>query len=177
MAWLRWLLAVGAIVAAGHAEGQSARAVTTALTVRGSVEQEITLSVDELRRLPMQRVDDVRSVRGAAGVAASSESARRYVGCLLRDVLERAKPVERKRLDFRKSVVIATASDGYRVVFSWAELYLSPIGDGALVVYERDGKPLDDSEGRIALVSLNDTRPGPRHVKWLQSIELRVLSE
>jgi hypothetical protein len=64
MAWLRWLLAVGAIVAAGHAEAQSARAVTTALTVRGSVEQEITLSVDELRRLPMQRVDDVRS--GAA---------------------------------------------------------------------------------------------------------------
>jgi hypothetical protein len=99
------------------------------------------------------------------------------VGCLLRDVLERAKPVERKRLDFRKSVVIATASDGYRVVFSWAELYHSPIGDGALVVYERDGKPLDDSEGRIALVSLNDTRPGPRHIKWLQSIELRVLSE
>jgi len=62
-------------------------------------------------------------------------------------------------------------------VFSWAELYLSPIGDGVLVVYERDGAPLDDNEGRIALVSLKDTRPGPRHVKWLQSVELRVLSE
>lgn len=78
-------------------------------------------------------------------------------------------------MDFRKSAVIATASDGYRVVFSWSELYLSPIGDGAVVVYERDGAPLDDSEGRIALVSLKDTRPGPRHVKWLQSVELRTL--
>jgi len=46
-----------------------------------------------------------------------------------------------------------------------------------LVVYERDGAPLDDSEGRLALVSLKDTRPGPRHVKWLRSIELRTIQE
>jgi DMSO/TMAO reductase YedYZ molybdopterin-dependent catalytic subunit len=148
--------------------------VTTSLAVKGSVEREITLSVDELKHLPVQRFEDVRSVREAAG-AEGAETARRYTGCLLRDVLERAKPIEKKRMDFRRSVVIATASDGYRAVFSWAELYLSSIDDGALVVYERNGGPLDDSEGRIALVSLKDTRPGPRHVKWLQSIELRTL--
>src|SRR5215472_7642217 len=152
-------------------------AVTTALTVKGSVAQEITLSVDDLKRLPVQRMDDVRSIRDAGAGTSSSDTVRHYVGCLLRDVLERAKPVEKKRMDFRKSAVIATASDGYRVVFSWAELYLSPIGDGVLVVYERDGAPLDDTEGRIALVSLKDTRPGPRHVKWLQSVELRVLDQ
>ncbi|HZI83174.1 MAG TPA: molybdopterin-dependent oxidoreductase [Casimicrobiaceae bacterium] len=175
---LRWRLALLlACASVAPALVQSQGAVTTTLTVKGSVEREITLSLDDLERLPAQRMDDVRSVRDAAGTAPSSETARHYVGCLLRDVLERAKPVERKRMDFRKSAVIATASDGYRVVFSWAELYLSPIGDGVLVVYERDGARLDDSEGRIALVSLKDTRPGPRHVKWLQSVELRVLAE
>ena len=162
---------------AASALAQAPGAVTTTLTVKGSVEREITLSVDEMKRLQVQRIDDVRSVREASGTAGASESVRHYVGCLLRDVLERAKPVEKKRMDFRKSVVIATASDGYRVVFSWPELYLSPVGDGVLVVYERDGAPLDDGEGRIALVSLKDTRPGPRHVKWLQSVELRTLSE
>ena len=30
----------------------------------------------------------------------------------------------------RRSVVIATERDGDKAVFSWAELYLSPIGDG-----------------------------------------------
>lgn len=122
-----------ACLAGASALAQSQGVVTTSLTVKGSVERETTLSVDDLKPLPEQR------------------------------------------MDFRKSAVIATASDGYRVVFSWSELYLSPIGDGALVVYERDGAPLDDSEGRIAPVSLKDTRPGPRHVKWLQSLELRVL--
>lgn len=85
--------------------------------------------------------------------------------------------LKKGRLDLRKSVVVITAADGYRAVFSWAERYLSPIGDGALVIYERDGLPLGDDEGPLALVSLKDTRPGPRHVKWLRSIELRVLAD
>ena len=90
-----------------------------------------------------------------------------------------AKPVDKNRLDLRSSVVIITASDGYRAIFSWSELYLSPIGDGALVVYERDGTNLPPDEGPLALVSLQERhdRPEPRHVKWLQSIELRELDK
>jgi DMSO/TMAO reductase YedYZ molybdopterin-dependent catalytic subunit len=173
------LVAAGllATAASGAVFAQAPGAVSTTLTVKGSVEREIAFSIDDLRRLPVQRVEDVRSVRDSSGAAAASETARRYAGCLLRDVLERARPVEKRRADFRKSVVIATASDGYRVVFSWAEIYLTPIGDGVLVIYEHDGAPLAADEGPIGLVSLKDTRPGPRHVKWLQSIELRTLAE
>lgn len=151
--------------------------VTTTLTVKGEVESELTLSVDDLKAISVRHVEDVRSVRDSAATTTAPEVVRHYSGCLLREVLDRAKPVEKYRFDLRKSVVIATASDGYRAVFSWAELYLSLIGDGVLIVYERDGAPLSDDEGRIALVSLKDTRPGPRHVKWLRSIELRTLRD
>jgi hypothetical protein len=92
---------------------------------------------------------------------------------LLRDVITAAKPVERERHDLRRSIVIATATDGYQTAFSWAELFLSPIGDGAMVVFERDGAPLAANEGPFAIVSLGDTQPGPRHVKWLERLELR----
>ena len=166
-----------ALVPLGLGWAQPAGQVTTTLTVKGNVERELTLSVNDLKGLPVRRVDDVRSVRDSGTSTPDPEAARRYTGCLLRDVLDRARPVEKHRFDLRKSIVIAIASDGYRAVFSWAELYLSPIGDGALVIYERDGAPLADDEGRIALVSLKDTRPGPRHVKWLQSIELRTLTD
>ena len=170
------LVSICLLLAAG-ALAQAPSQVTTALTIRGSVEREITLSLDDLKALPVRRVEDARSVRDTADAAPSTESTRHYVGCLLRDVLDSARPVERARAAFRRSVVIATASDGYRVTFSWAELYISPIGDGVLVIYERDGKPLADDEERIALVSLKDARPGPRHVKWLKSIELRTLDD
>jgi DMSO/TMAO reductase YedYZ molybdopterin-dependent catalytic subunit len=145
------------------------------LAVHGNVERQLTLFVDDLKQLPVQRIEDVRVVRPTGSASTVPEVTRSYTGCLLRDVLERAKPVEKRRLDLRKSVVVVTASDGYRAIFSWSELYLSPIGDGALVVYERDGAALPPDEGPLALVSLKDTQPGPRHVKWLQSIELRLI--
>ena len=90
-----------------------------------------------------------------------------------RDILDAARPVEKERHDLRRSIVVATATDGYVAVFSWAEFYLSPIGEGAIVVFERDGAPLAANEGPFALESLKDAQAGPRHVKWLERIELR----
>ena len=73
----------------------------------------------------------------------------------------------------RRSYVVATASDGYEVVFSWAELFVSPIGDSVYVVYERDDAPLPDDEGRIALIAASDARP-VRHVKWLATLRVET---
>jgi len=130
------------------------------LRVTGDVEAPVALTLDDLRKLPVQ---------------SGADGSRRVTGVLLRDVLKRAKLVEREPRGFRRSVVIATARDGYKAVFSWAELFLSPIGDGVYVVLERDGAPLPPSEGPLALVSLNDTSRGPRHVKWLSGLEVRML--
>lgn len=151
-----------------------AKFVTQSLRVSGNVARPLTLSVDDLKRLPVQRVED-RRVVGAPGIAA--ETVRRYTGCLLRDVLDAAGLTEKARRDLRRSYVVASASDDYQVVFSWGELYNSPLGAGVLVVYEIDGAPLADSEGRIALQSLKDDRPGPRHVKWLSRVDVRIAAD
>ena len=155
---------------------QSAPQGTTALLVSGNVENKLTLGVGDLQRLAVQRVEGVRQVK-MEGRAKDGEQTRRYTGVLLRDVLTSAKPIEKERHALRRSIVLATATDGYLAVFSWAELFLSPIGEGALVIFERDGAPLPASEGPLALVSLRDTQPGPRHVKWLAKIEIRRLGD
>ena len=72
---------------------------------------------------------------------------------------------------------MATATDGHQAVFSWGELYNSPIGRNVLVAVERDGVPLRDGEGRFALVSTADDKPGPRHVKWLARVDVRQVPE
>ena len=51
------------------------------------------------------------------------------------------------------------------------------VREGALVISERDGAPLPADEGPLALVSLRDTQPGPRHVKWLAKIEIRRVGD
>jgi DMSO/TMAO reductase YedYZ molybdopterin-dependent catalytic subunit len=161
-----WVLLGGSLLI-GPAVAQAPQQVR----VTGNVAQALSLGVDDLRQLPQQRVEDAR------GGEKGGRAMRRYVGARLRDVLDRARLVETQPRGLRKSVVVVTASDGYRVVFSWAEIYLSPIGDGVLLVYEQDGAPLPQSDGPIALVSLKDTSPGPRHVKWLQSVEVRSIAD
>ncbi len=152
---------------------QSAPLGANTLRVQGNVERELTLGISDLQGLAVQRVEDVRQVKMAGATDKFGEQKRSYTGVLLRDVLTSAKPIEKQRHDLRRSIVVATANDGYQAVFSWAELFLSPIGDGALIVFERDGAPLPESEGPLALVSLRDTQPGPRHVKWLQKVDIR----
>jgi hypothetical protein len=44
-----------------------------------------------------------------------------------------------------------------------------------LVLYERDGNPLAKNEGPIALISAKDLRTGPRHVRWLKEVEVRLV--
>jgi hypothetical protein len=46
-----------------------------------------------------------------------------------------------------------------------------------LVVFERDGQALEDREGRIALMAGRDLRTGPRSVRWLARLDVRVLKE
>ena len=162
---------VAAVATTGVAQVTPRQA--TALIVGGNLESQLSLSVADLRRLPMQQIEDVRQVRVGGAPAPDSGATRRYGGVLLRDVIAAAKPVEKERHDLRRSIVVATATDGYVAVFSWAELFLSPIGEGAMVVFERDGAPLAANEGPFAIVSLKDTQPGPRHVKWLERLELR----
>jgi len=92
-------------------------------------------------------------------------------------VLEQAGLAERDRFDWRKTVVIAIARDGYRAVFSWPELANTAGGAQVMVSYERDGASLDAQEGPLAIHVPADTRTGPRHVKWLQRIEVRILRD
>jgi hypothetical protein len=65
----------------------------------------------------------------------------------------------------RVGVIEAVATDGYRAVFSWGELFNSSLGDQVLVISTQDGKALDAAAGPLALRSLGDLRPGPRHVR------------
>ena len=163
--------------AAASLIAQTAPSPALKLTVGGNVANPLALGVDDLARLPVQAVEDVRQIRVAGAAASGSDQVRRYRGVLLRDVLAAAKPLEKERHDLRQSIVVVTAADGYKAVFSWAELFLSPTGDGAIVIFERDGAPLAPTEGPLALVSLRDTQPGPRHVKWLAKVELLKVRE
>ncbi|WP_431263958.1 molybdopterin-dependent oxidoreductase [Roseateles chitinivorans] len=145
--------------------------VTGQIQVGGAVRSPLTLTVDDLRAFPADQIGTFTLKKEVEG----REQSTTVRGVRLAAVLERAGVVGKDRHEWKSMAVIATASDGYKVVFSWPELTNTDVGAGVLVIFERDGRALDDGEGRIALVSGRDLRSGPRHVKWLSKIEIKPL--
>jgi len=164
-----FIVALLALCASAEIAAQANAPVTTTISVGGNVSQPLSLTVADLKRYPAHQFDYMPA---QGEPKSTNEPARRYTGCLLRDVLVAAKPRESKPHELRRSYVVASASDGYEVVLSWAELFVSPTGDNVYIVYERDGAPLPDDQGRVALIVVTDLRP-VRHVKWLQARTLR----
>jgi DMSO/TMAO reductase YedYZ molybdopterin-dependent catalytic subunit len=177
--YLKNIFAVIAVlwVAAGHAAEKpnaDSQFVTEKVTISGEVEHPLNLTVGDLKILPAQQLGAMPLVCQTGATMSTVESLK---GVLLRDVLEKAAIAAKDHNDVKKMVIIAVAKDGYKVVFSWSEIFNSAIGDGVVIFYEKNGQPLGDDEGRIALVSTKDIRTGPRHVKWLSQIEVRKIVE
>jgi DMSO/TMAO reductase YedYZ molybdopterin-dependent catalytic subunit len=143
------------------------------VAIVGDVKQATTLNVADLRAFDAKAQRELRE-RREAGTVQRDTTLR---GVSLAALIERAGLAERDRLDWRKTVVIAIARDGYRAAFSWPELVNTDGGALVMVAYERDGRALADDEGPLALVAPADQRPGPRRVKWLRRIELRILRD
>lgn len=148
------------------------RAASVLLTVAVPGQPLLSLGAAELAALPSTRLTQKLSVSSSASAPAAERSLS-YGGVLMRDALQRAGfggPNDRAA---RGAIVEAVADDGYRAFFSWGELFNSPLGDQALLIVTQDDKPLDATAGPLALRSLADLRPGPRHVRNLCALVVK----
>ncbi len=172
---LLWLCALWLHVAVCAEESAYANFITTTLQVSGHVEQPLQLTVAQLAaEFTLHQGGNFPLICQSG---ANKGQLEHFKGVLLRDILTKASIISREHNELKKIVIIATASDNYKAVFSWNELFNTELGEGVLVFFEKDGLPLNDFEGRIALVSSKDTRTGPRHVRWLKQIEVVKITD
>jgi hypothetical protein len=94
---------------------------------------------------------------------------------LLEDLLQKAGVThgEQLRGSSMAMYVVAEAEDGYRVVFSLAELDSGILESEVIVADTMDGAPLGDKQGPFRLVAPHEKRPA-RWVRMLKSIAVVV---
>ena len=143
---------------------------STAIHVHGAVKAPTDFSVVALRQMTGQDTGEMPVICASGATVATVKNFR---GVRLIDVLDRVGIDMQGHKDARRMVVIARATDGYVVTFSWNELYNTPIGESVLLAYEKDGKPLEHGEGELLLISGKDIKTGPRRVRWLSEIEVK----
>ena len=142
---------------------QDAGKPVSSLTVAGDVKTPLSLTPDELKAMPRttveQKDEDGRAVK--------------YEGVLAGEILKRAGATLGGDLrgNALSTYVLATAGDGYQVLFSLAELDPAFGGSQVIVADTIDGKPLFAYQGPFRMVSPRDTR-GARSIRMLQRLEV-----
>ena len=120
------------------------------LLVQGLDGTSVTLSLDELSKMPRHTVEVVDHATPA-----------KFEGVALSDIL--AKVTLPSGEKYHKSAtsyyMLVEAKDGYRAVYAWAELDPSFMDKPMYVAIRRDGKLLSDKEGLFRLIAPGEKRP------------------
>ena len=147
------------LIAAGLLPAQDSQPT---VQVTGAVKQALTLSADDLAKMPRATV---KTTSGGMETV--------YDGVWLHEVLKKAGVPLGSELRGKalSSYVIAEAQDGYQVVFSLGELDPSFIDNEILLADTANGKALFGAQGRFRLVVPKD-KPGARSVRMLIRLEV-----
>src|SRR5271155_4173539 len=140
----------------------SAQDVPASIQISGAVKQELTLTADDLAKMPRATVKTTNN--GMETV---------YEGVWLHEVLKKAGVPQGSELRGKAlaGYVLAQAQDGYQVLFSLAELDPAFIDNEILLADTANGKPLFGAQGRFRLVVPKD-KPGARSVRMLTKLEV-----
>jgi DMSO/TMAO reductase YedYZ molybdopterin-dependent catalytic subunit len=132
------------------------------LRVGGEVATPLVLTVADLKRMPRKTFSVMNP---------HEKKTETYEGVLLEELLNKAGVAQGEKLRgaLMATYVIAEAEDGYRVVFSLAELDSGILESDVIVADTLDGAPLAVKQGPFRLVAPHDKRPA-RWVRMLKSI-------
>jgi len=112
----------------------------------------------------------------ACGTGEPKDKIKQCSGILLTDIIEEAKVIIQDHNDTKKMYIIARSNDGYATLFSWQELFNTSVGQGVVLLLERDGRKLYREQEHLDIISTNDFLSGPRYVKQLSVLEIKSIS-
>ena len=140
----------------------AAQTTSQVLTVAGDVGTPLSVTPEQLKAFPRTKVEVKEDGRTLV-----------YEGVLVGEILKRAGVALGTELrgNAIASYVVASATDGYQVVFSLAELDPGFTSNDIIVADTIDGKPLFAYQGPLRIVAPKDARAA-RSIRMLQRLEV-----
>jgi DMSO/TMAO reductase YedYZ molybdopterin-dependent catalytic subunit len=132
------------------------------LRIGGAVSTPLALTIADLKKMP-------RKTQTVAN--PHDKKTEKYEGVALEEILRKAGVPQGAALRSPAVTmyVLAEAANGYRVVFSLAELDSGIVESEVIVADTMDGAPLGDKLGPFRLIAPHEKRPG-RWVRMLKSL-------
>jgi len=155
------------LLSASFAHSQENVPPTDKFVVEGKVKSSFGFSLDQASQYKTIGIDSIVIYNH---LLQRKRAIKNIKGVLLKDIIDKAVIDMPSPKLLSEIYITCVATDNYKVVFSWNELYNTDVGNHVIVITESDGKPAKEGEDRIAILSAADQATGRRFVKSLAKV-------
>jgi hypothetical protein len=134
--------------------------VTSSFTISGEVFSPLTVSVMDLKKWKEVAIGDLVITNH---MGEKKSEAKGLKGILLKEILQTAEIKSESPKVLSEYYFVFTASDNYKVVYSWNELFNTLVGESVYLVTEKNGKTITEMDDSILVVSTKDIKTERRN--------------
>ncbi|MCC8424446.1 hypothetical protein [Mucilaginibacter sp. UR6-11] len=144
---------------------------TFKFSIIGKVKKESVITIDSLKQYIIQTIGDIK-VTDHTGAFKHQDD--KLKGILIKDVLSHTV------FDVSSPKLLSTVyfqfvgADGYKVVYSWNELYNTEVGNHVYILTEKNGVKAADMKESLQMTSMMDFKTGRRYLHNLDKIIVSV---
>ena len=138
-------------------------------TIEGKVKHTLTVNLADLKQYKPVSLDSVTIFNH---LMQHKGSIKNIKGVLSKDILAKVEIDTDSPKKLSEFYLVFTATDNYKVVYSWNEIFNSPTGNQLLVLTSYDTHPAKAEKGIIAIITPSDFATGRRFVKGLSKINI-----
>ncbi|MFD2584599.1 molybdopterin-binding protein [Pedobacter vanadiisoli] len=138
-------------------------------TIEGKVKRPLTITLNNLSAYKSVNLDSVTIFNH---LMQRKSTIKNIKGVLLKDILANVEIEAASPKTLSEYYLIFTATDNYKVVYSWNEIFNSPTGNQLMVLSSYDTEPAKAEKGNIAIITPSDFATGRRFVKGLSKISI-----
>lgn len=164
---MKYLILLSMLCVSQFVSAQHDTKPTDYFAVEGKVKQTVRFTLEDVTALNSISFDSIVIYNH---LVLRKSVLRKVKGVLLKDVLAKTSFDSNDPKSLSEYYITCIASDGYKVVFSWNEIFNTAIGKQLMIITEADGVKASALSQRIAIISPADVATGRRYVHGLSRI-------
>jgi hypothetical protein len=140
---------------------------TNQFSISGKIKNPSVITMDSLAKYTISPVGDINVTDHTGAFKHKDEQLK---GILLKDILSHTLPDAAGPKLYSAFYYTCVGSDGYKVVYSWNELFNTEVGNHVYIIMEKNGVKADQLPESIQMTSMMDMKTGRRYLHNLDKI-------
>ncbi|WP_231625586.1 molybdopterin-binding protein [Pedobacter sp. R20-19] len=142
-------------------------------TIEGDVKQKLTINLASLSTYKKVSIDSITILNH---LLQRKSSIKNIKGVPLKEILSQVEINESSPKKLSEYYLVCSATDNYKVVFSWNEVFNTKSENNILILTDFVADPAKAEKGNIAMITTTDVATGRRFVKGLNKINIQKVN-